>query len=253
MMAKSPVIQLSAANLIVGGDSTLIRNANSYGSVESWDTISATGGVQVTIRGGTIESYGGRALYIYRKGGSALAESYASLLVERGTISGAKYGIYNTEHNEVTIKGSTIHGDISDIFLAHNITQIPRAPKKFAVENKSSSKPFPFAKMQIERLSSTNEIDFTKAKLNADDKLSIVLDSGAEAGKLFRVSTKEYRSFLKKVHLSGPAAPVCVVYNSAEPSASQNTTDIYAFPKTGPQTGQVKYYNENKDAEPFYE
>ena len=250
----SPVIQLSAANLIVEGDSTVILNANhSSGSVESCDTISATGGVQITIRGGTIQSSGGRALYIYRKGDSVLADSYASLLVEGGTISGAKYGIYNTEHNEVTIKGGTIHGDTSDIFLAHNITQIPRAPKKFAVENKSSSKPFPFAKMQIERLSSTNEIDFTKAKLNADDKLSIVLDSGAEAGKLFRVSTKEYRSFLKQIELSGPATPVCVVYNSAEPSASQNATDIYAFPKTGPQTVHVKYYNEFKDTEPFYD
>ena len=248
------MIQLSAANLIVEGDSTVILNVNhSNGSTESRDTISATGGVQITIRGGSIESSGGRALYIYRKGDSALAESYASLLVEGGTILGAKYGIYNTEHNEVTIKGGTIHGDTSDIFLAHNITQISREPKKFTVENESSSKPFPFAKMQIERLSSTNEIDFTKAKLNADDKLSIVLDSGAEAGKLFRVSTKEYRSFLKQIELSGPEAPVCVVYNSAKPSASPETTDIYAFPKTGPQTVHVKYYNEYKDTEPFYD
>ena len=92
---ESPVIQLSAANLIVEGDSTVIRNANhSSGSDENRDTISATGGVQITIRGGTIESSGGRALYIYRKGESASAESYASLLVEGGTISGAKYGIY---------------------------------------------------------------------------------------------------------------------------------------------------------------
>ena len=253
VITKSPIIQLSAANLIVEGDSTLIRNANSYGSVESHDTISATGGVQITIRGGTIESYDGRALYIYRKGDSVLADSYASLLVEGGTISGAKYGIYNTEHNEVTIKGGTIHGDISDIFLAHNITQSSREPKKFTVENGSSSKPFPFDTMQIEKLSSTNEIDFTKAKLNADDKLSIVLIDGAVADKLFRVSTKEYRSFLKKVKLSGPEAPVCVVYNSYKPSASPETTDIYAFPKTGPQTVHVKYYNENKDAEPFYD
>lgn len=254
VITKSPIIQLSAANLIVEGDSTLIRNANSYGSVESHDTISATGGVQITIRGGTIESYDGRALYIYRKGDSVLADSYASLLVEGGTISGAKYGIYNTEHNEVTIKGGTIHGDISDIFLAHNITQSSREPKKFTVENGSSSKPFPFDTMQIEKLSSTNEIDFTKAKFKTNDNnLSIVLNSGAVAGKLFRVSTKEYRSFLKKVKLSGPEAPVCVVYNSAEPSASQNTTDIYAFPKTGPQTVHVKYYNEHKDTEPFYD
>lgn len=106
-----PVIWLSAANLIVEGDSTVIRNANhSSGSPDSRDTISATGGVKITIRGGTIESSGGRALYIYRKGESALADSYASLLVEGGTISGAKYGIYNTEHNEVTIKGGTIKG-----------------------------------------------------------------------------------------------------------------------------------------------
>ncbi len=251
---KSPVIQLSAANLIVEGDSTLIRNANSYGSVESWDTISATGGVQVTIRGGTIESYGGRALYIYRKGDSVQADSYASLLVEGGTIVGTQYGIYNTEHNEVTIKGGTINGQKSDIFLAHNITQSSREPKRFAVENESPSKPFPFDKMQIENLSNTNEIDFTKAKLKANDNnLSIVLNSGAVADKLFRVSTKEYRSFLNKVKLSGPEAPVCVVYNSAEPSASQNTTDIYAFPKTGPQTVHVKYYNEHKDTEPFYD
>ena len=81
----SPVIQLSAANLIVEGDSTVILNVNhSNGSTESRDTISATGGVQITIRGGSIESSGGRALYIYRKGDSALAESYASLLVEGG-------------------------------------------------------------------------------------------------------------------------------------------------------------------------
>ena len=252
---KSPIIQLSAANLIVEGDNTVIRNANhSSGSVESRDTISATGGVQITIRGGTIESSGGRALYIYRKGDSALDESYASLRVEGGTILGAKYGIYNTEHNEVTIKGGTIHGKESDIFLAHNITQIPRAPKRFAIENESSSNSFPFDTMQIENLSSTNEIDFTKAKFKTNDNnLSIVLNSGAVAGKLFRVSTKEYRSFLKKVKLSGPAAPVCVVYNSAKPSASQNTTDIYAFPKTGPQTVHVKYYNEHKDTEPFYD
>lgn len=192
----SPVIQLSAANLIVEGDSTEIRNAFSSGAVESHDTISATGGVQITIRGGTIESSGGRALYIYRKGDSALADSYASLLVEGGTISGAKYGIYNTEHNAVTIKGGTIQGTEADIFLAHDTTKISRESKKFTVENESSSKPFPFAKMQIEKLSNTNEIDFTKAKLTADDKLSIVFDSGAEAGKLFRVSTAEYRSFL---------------------------------------------------------
>lgn len=251
VITESPIIQLSAANLIVEGDSTLIRNANSYGSVESHDTISATGGVQITIRGGTIESYDGRALYIYRKGDSVLADSYASLLVEGGTISGAKYGIYNTEHNEVTIKGGTIHGDKSDIFLAHNITQSSREPKKFTVENESSSNSFPFDTMQIENLSSTNEIDFTKAKLSSN--LSIVLNSGAVAGKLFRVSTKEYRSFLEKVKLSGPAAPVCVVYNSAEPSASQNTTDIYAFPKTEQRTVHVKYYNEYTDTEPFYD
>ena len=87
---NSPVIRLRAANLIVEGDSTVIRNENqSSGDVESRDTISATGGVQITIRGGTIESSGGRALYIYRKGDSALADSYASLLVEGGTITGA--------------------------------------------------------------------------------------------------------------------------------------------------------------------
>lgn len=252
---NSPIIQLSAANLIVEGDSTVIRNANlSYGSDENRDTISATGGVQVTIRGGRIESYSGRALYLYRKGDSVLANSYASLLVEGGTILGAKYGIYNTEHNEVTIKGGTIHGDTSDIFLAHNITQIPRAPKRFTVENESPSKPFPFDKMQIEKLSNTNEIDFTKAKFKTNDNnLSIVLNSGAVAGKLFRVSTKEYRSFLEKVKLSGPEAPVCVVYNSAEPSASQNTTDIYAFPKTEQRTVHVKYYNKYTDTEPFYD
>lgn len=251
----SPVIWLSAANLIVEGDSTVILNANhSNGSTESRDTISATGGVQVTIRGGRVESNGGRALYLYRKGDSALADSYASLLVEGGTILGAKYGIYNTEHNEVTIKGGTIHGKESDIFLAHNITQSSREPKKFTVENESSSNSFPFDKMQIENLSSTNEIDFTKAKFKTNDNnLSIVLNSEAVAGKLFRVSTKEYRSFLKKVKLSGPEAPVCVVYNSAEPSASQNTTDIYAFPKTEQRTVHVKYYNEYKDTEPFYD
>lgn len=251
----SPVIQLSAANLIVEGDNTVIRNANhSSGSDENRDTISATGGVQITIRGGTIESSGGRALYIYRKGDSALDESYASLLVEGGTILGAKYGIYNTEHNEVTIKGGTIHGKESDIFLAHNITQISRAPKRFAVENGSSSKPFPFDTMQIEKLSSTNEIDFTKAKFKTNDNnLSIVLNSGAVAGKLFRVSTKEYRSFLEKVKLSGPEAPVCVVYNSAKPSASPETTDIYSFPKTEQRTVHVKYYNEYTDTEPFYD
>ena len=251
---NSPVIRLRAANLIVEGDSTVIRNENqSSGDVESLNTISATGGVQITIRGGTIESSGGRALYIYRKGDSALADSYASLLVEGGTITGAKYGIYNTQHNEVTIKGGTIKGTESDIFLAHDNTQISREPKKFTVENENSSKSFPFAKMQIENLSCTNEIDFTKAKLKEADKLNIVLNSGAEAGKLFRVSTEEYRSFLKAVQLSGPAAPVCVVYNSAKPSASQNTTDIYAFPKTGPQTVHVKYYNEYKDTVPFYD
>lgn len=251
---KSPVIQLSAANLIVEGDSTLIRNANSYGSVESWDTISATGGVQVTIRGGTIESYGGRALYIYRKGDSVQADSYASLLVEGGTIVGTQYGIYNTEHNEVTIKGGTINGQKSDIFLAHNITQSSREPKRFAVENESPSKPFPFDTMQIENLSNTNEIDFTKAKLKANDNnLSIVLNSGAVADKLFRVSTKEYRSFLNKVKLSGPAAPVCVVYNSAKPSDSPETTDIYAFPQTEQRTVHVKYYNKYTDTEPFYD
>lgn len=251
---ESPVIQLSAANLIVEGDSTLIKNANSLGSAESRDTISATGGVKITIRGGLIESYGGRALYIYRKGDSVQADSYASLLVEGGTIRGVKYGIYNTEHNEVTIKGGTIHGDASDIFLAHNITQIFRAPKRFAVENGSSSNSFPFDTMQIENLSSTNEIDFTKAKFKTNDNnLSIVLNSRAVAGKLFRVSTKEYRSFLKKVKLSGPEAPVCVVYNSAKPSASQNTTDIYAFPKTEQRTVHVKYYNNYTDTEPFYD
>lgn len=251
----SPVIQLSAANLIVEGDSTVIQNANhSYGSDENRDTISATGGVQITIRGGTIESSGGRALYIYRKGDSALDESYASLRVEGGTILGAKYGIYNTEHNEVTIKGGTIHGKESDIFLAHNITQIPRAPKRFAVENESSSNSFPFDTMQIENLSSTNEIDFTKAKFKTNDNnLSIVLNSGAVAGKLFRVSTEEYRSFLKKVKLSGPAAPVCVVYNSAKPSDSPETTDIYAFPQTEQRTVHVKYYNKYTDTEPFYD
>ena len=148
----SPVIQLSAANLIVEGDSTVIRNANhSSGSPDSRDTISATGGVKITIRGGSIESNGGRALYIYRKGDSVQADSYASLLVEGGTIVGIQYGIYNTEHNEVTIKGGTIHGYKSDIFLAHDITKISRAPKRFAVENGSSSNSFPFDTMQIEK------------------------------------------------------------------------------------------------------
>lgn len=247
-----PVIWLSAANLIVEGDSTVIRNANhSSGSPDSRDTISATGGVKITIRGGTIESFGGRALYIYRKGDSVQADSYASLLVEGGTILGAKYGIYNTEHNEVTIKGGTIQGTESDIFLAHDITQSSREPKKFTVENESPSTSFPFDTMQIENLSCTNEIDFTKAKLNST--LSIVLNSGAAADKLFRVSTKEYRSFLEKVQLSGPAAPVCVVYNSAKPSDSPKTTDIYAFPTTEQRTVHVKYYNEYKDTEPFYD
>ena len=251
---ESPVIQLSAANLIVEGDSTEIRNAFSSGAAESRDTISATGGVQITIRGGTIESFGGRALYLYRKGDSVQADSYASLLVEGGTILGVEYGIYNTEHNEVTIKGGTINGQKSDIFLAHDITQISREPKRFAVENGSSSNSFPFDTMQIENLSNTNEIDFTKAKLKANDNnLSIVLNSGAVADKLFRVSTKEYRSFLKKVQLSGPEAPVCVVYNSAKPQASPETTDIYAFPTTERRTVHVKYYNKYTDTEPFYD
>lgn len=248
----SPVIQLSAANLIVEGDSTVIRNANhSSGSPDSRDTISATGGVKITIRGGSIESNGGRALYIYRKGDSVQADSYASLLVEGGTIVGIQYGIYNTEHNEVTIKGGTIQGYKSDIFLAHDTTKISRAPKRFAVENGSSSNSFPFDTMQIENLSNTNEIDFTKAKLNST--LSIVLNSGAAADKLFRVSTKEYRSFLEKVQLSGPAAPVCVVYNSAKPQDSPETTDIYAFPTTEQRTVHVKYYNKYTDTEPFYD
>ena len=252
---NSPVIRLRAANLIVEGDSTVIRNENqSSGDVESRDTISATGGVQITIRGGTIESFGGRALYLYRKGDSVQADSYASLLVEGGTILGVEYGIYNTEHNEVTIKGGTINGQKSDIFLAHDITQISREPKRFAVENGSSSNSFPFDTMQIENLSNTNEIDFTKAKLKANDNnLSIVLNSGAVADKLFRVSTKEYRSFLKKVQLSGPEAPVCVVYNSAKPQASPETTDIYAFPTTERRTVHVKYYNKYTDTEPFYD
>ena len=113
----------------------------------------------------------------------------------------------------------------------------------------------PLIRCKSKTYPAASQIDFTKAKFKTNDNnLSIVLNSGAVAGKLlFEYPPKEYRSFLKKVKLSGPEAPVCVVYNSAEPSASQNTTDIYAFPKTGPQTVHVKYYNEHKDTEPFYD
>ena len=73
--ANESVITLNSADLIVDGNAHIV-DQSAYSSQNRY-AISATGGVKVTVNGGTIESKKNTAVYLYRSGSSGLQEDHA--------------------------------------------------------------------------------------------------------------------------------------------------------------------------------
>lgn len=84
--ANESVITLNSADLIVDGNAHIV-DQSAYSSQNRY-AISATGGVKVTVNGGTIESKKNTAVYLYRSGSSGLQEDHAKFEMTGGTIKG---------------------------------------------------------------------------------------------------------------------------------------------------------------------
>lgn len=92
--ANESVITLNSADLIVDGNAHIV-DQSAYSSQNRY-AISATGGVKVTVNGGTIESEKNTAVYLYRSGRSGLQEDHAKFEMTGGTIKGGEYGLKHT-------------------------------------------------------------------------------------------------------------------------------------------------------------
>lgn len=249
--ANESVITLNSADLIVDGNAHIV-DQSAYSSQNRY-AISATGGVKVTVNGGTIESKKNTAVYLYRSGSSGLQEDHAKFEMTGGTIKGGEYGLKHTHLNEVTLSGGKISGGENrpDVYMALEKNSVS-GTAKFTVEGN-----FPFASMQIESASKVNEIDFTKAKATGEENLKINLpldgnDTGANM-KLFKASTSNYRDLLEHITLSGGKTPIFAVYNEHKISDNPETTEIYAFSAPNLYTVHVKYYTGKDEKDPFYD
>ncbi len=249
--ATDAVIDLTSADLIVDGSAHIVDQSET--SSQNRYAISATGGVKVTVNGGTIESKKNTAVYLYRAGNSGLQEDHAKFEMTGGTIKGGEYGLKHTHLNEVTLSGGKISGGENqpDVYMALEKNSVS-GTAKFTVEGN-----FPFASMQIESASKVNEIDFTKAKATGEENLKINLpldgnDTGANM-KLFKASTSNYRDLLEHITLSGGKTPIFAVYNEHKISDNPETTEIYAFSAPNLYTVHVKYYTGKDEKDPFYD
>ena len=249
--ATDAVIDLTSADLIVDGSAHIVDQSET--SSQNRYAISATGGVKVTVNGGTIESKKNTAVYLYRSGSSGLQEDHAKFEMTGGTIKGGEYGLKHTHLNEVTLSGGKISGGENrpDVYMALEKNSVS-GTAKFTVEGN-----FPFASMQIESASKVNEIDFTKAKATGEENLKINLPlDGNDAGanmKLFKASTSNYRDLLEHITLSGGKTPIFAVYNEHKISDNPETTEIYAFSAPNLYTVHVKYYTGKDEKDPFYD
>lgn len=149
--ANESVITLNSADLIVDGNAHIV-DQSAYSSQNRY-AISATGGVKVTVNGGTIESKKNTAVYLYRSGSSGLQEDHAKFEMTGGTIKGGEYGLKHTHLNEVTLSGGKISGGENrpDVYMAWERNSVS-GTAKFTVKGN-----FPFSSMQIESASKLNE------------------------------------------------------------------------------------------------
>ena len=248
--ATDAVIDLTSADLIVDGSAHIVDQSET--SSQNRYAISATGGVKVTVNGGTIESKKNTAVYLYRAGNSGLQEDHAKFEMTGGTIKGGEYGLKHTHLNEVTLSGGKISGgEKPDVYMAWERNSVS-GTAKFTVKGN-----FPFSSMQIESASKLNEIDFTKATVTGEGNLKINLpldgnDTGANM-KLFKASTSNYRDLLEHITLSGGKTPIFAVYNEHKISDNPETTEIYAFSAPNLYTVHVKYYTGKDEKDPFYD
>ena len=249
--ATDAVIDLTSADFIVDGSAHIVDRSEAFS--QNRYAISATGGVKVTVNGGTIESEKNTAVYLYRSGRSGLQEDHAKFEMTGGTIKGGEYGLKHTHLNEVSLSGGKISGGENqpDVYMAWEKNSVS-GTAKFTVKGN-----FPFASMKIESASKINEIDFTKATATGEESLQINLPwDGNETGanmKLFKASTSNYRDLLKHITLSGGKTPIFAVYNEHKISDNPETTEIYAFSAPNPYTVHVKYYSGKDESNPFYE
>ena len=167
--ATDAVIDLTSADFIVDGSAHIVDRSEAFS--QNRYAISATGGVKVTVNGGTIESEKNTAVYLYRSGRSGLQEDHAKFEMTGGTIKGGEYGLKHTHLNEVSLSGGKISGGENqpDVYMAWEKNSVS-GTAKFTVKGN-----FPFASMKIESASKINEIDFTKATATGEENLQMIL------------------------------------------------------------------------------
>lgn len=245
--ANESVITLTSADLIVDGNAHIV-DQSAYSSQNRY-AISATGGVKVTVNGGTIESKKNTVVYLYRAGNSGQKEDYATFVMTGGIIDGGVYGLRHTHLNEITLSGGTIKGGKNqpDIYMAREVNSVS-GTAKFIVTGK-----IPFTSITIDA-SKKNEIDFTDVTItdDTDIKINLLWDT-AQNTDLFKAATSNYQDLLSHIRLTSGTNPIFAVYNEEPISKNPKTTEVYAFSSPAWNTVCMKYY-ENLNLEgPFYQ
>lgn len=245
--ANESVITLTSADLIVDGNAHIV-DQSAYSSQNRY-AISATGGVKVTVNGGTIESKKNTAVYLYRAGNSGQKEDYATFVMTGGIIDGGVYGLRHTHLNEITLSGGTIKGGKNqpDIYMAREVNSVS-GTAKFIVTGK-----IPFTSITIDA-SKKNEIDFTDVTItdDTDIKINLLWDT-AQNTDLFKAATSNYQDLLSYIRLTSGTNPIFAVYNEEPISKNPKTTEVYAFSSPAWNTVCMKYYENLNSEGPFYQ
>lgn len=245
--ANESVITLTSADLIVDGNAHIV-DQSAYSSQNRY-AISATGGVKVTVNGGTIESKKNTAVYLYRAGNSGQKEDYATFVMTGGIIDGGVYGLRHTHLNEITLSGGTIKGGKNqpDIYMAREVNSVS-GTAKFIVTGK-----IPFTSITIDA-SKKNEIDFTDVTItdDTDIKINLLWDT-AQNTDLFKAVTSNYQDLLSHIRLTSGTNPIFAVYNEEPISKNPKTTEVYAFSSPAWNTVCMKYYENLNSEGPFYQ
>lgn len=245
--ANESVITLTSADLIVDGNAHIV-DQSAYSSQNRY-AISATGGVKVTVNGGTIESKKNTAVYLYRAGNSGQKEDYATFVMTGGIIDGGVYGLRHTHLNEITLSGGTIKGGKNqpDIYMAREVNSVS-GTAKFIVTGK-----IPFTSITIDA-SKKNEIDFTDVTItdDTDIKINLLWDT-AQNTDLFKAATSNYQDLLSHIRLTSGTNPIFAVYNEEPISKNSKTTEVYAFSSPAWNTVCMKYYENLNSEGPFYQ
>lgn len=245
--ANESVITLTSADLIVDGNAHIV-DQSAYSSQNRY-AISATGGVKVTVNGGTIESKKNTAVYLYRAGNSGQKEDYATFVMTGGIIDGGVYGLRHTHLNEITLSGGTIKGGKNqpDIYMAREVNSVSGIAK-FIVTGK-----IPFTSITIDA-SKKNEIDFTDVTItdDTDIKINLLWDT-AQNTDLFKAATSNYQDLLSHIRLTSGTNPIFAVYNEEPISKNPKTTEVYAFSSPAWNTVCMKYYENLNSEGPFYQ